>query len=125
MKYYYAEMISPYDDELYSCVCSSESELKKDDIVVVDFCDRFVTAKIKEPCDELKIHTGRIDYHPAVTKVDVKEYIAAKQAKIDRAMILAQMESLSKEVKLVEQMKKLSGADPRMKELMDKYSSLG
>ena len=112
MKYYYAEMISPYDDELYSCVCSSESELKKDDIVVVDFCDRFVTAKIKEPCDELKIHTGRIDYHPAVTKVDVKEYIAAKQAKIDR-------------VKLVEQMKKLSGADPRMKELMDKYSSLG
>ena len=48
MKYYFAETCSTYDDDTCSCVCAFEGELKKDDIVVIDYNDHFITARIKE-----------------------------------------------------------------------------
>ena len=106
MKYYFAETCSTYDDDTCSCVRAFEGELKKDDIVVIDYNDHFITARIKEPCDELKILTGRYDYHNALTKVEIAEYLRGKEAEVNRAMLLREMEDLSKEVKMVEQMKK-------------------
>lgn len=93
--------------------------MKKDDIVVIDYNDHFITARIKEPCDELKILTGRYDYHNALTKVEIAEYLRGKEAEVNRAM-----EDLSKEVKMVEQMKKCAAHDSRMQELLNRFEAL-
>ena len=124
MKYYFAETCSTYDDDTCSCVCAFEGELKKDDIVVIDYNDHFITARIKEPCAELKILTGRYDYHNALTKVEIAEYLRGKEAEVNRAMLLREMEDLSKEVKMVEQMKKCAAHDSRMQELLNRFEAL-
>ena len=124
MKYNFAETCSTYDDDSCSCVCAFEGELKKDDIVGIDYNDHFITARIKEPCDELKILTGRYDYHNALTKVEIAEYLRGKEAEVNRAMLLREMEDLSKEVKMVEQMKKCAAHDSRMQELLNRFEAL-
>lgn len=124
MKYYFAQTCSCYDEDTTDCVCAYDGELKKGDIIVIDYNDNFVAAKVNEPCDELKVLTGRYDCKPALTKVEIAEYIVGKEAKVNRVMLLREMEDLSKEVKMVEQMKKCAVHDQRMKDMLAKYESL-
>lgn len=124
MKYYFAQTCSCYNEDIIDCVCAYDGDLKKGDIIVIDYNDHFVTAQVTEPCDELKVLTGRYDSKNALIKVEVTEYVSGKEAEVNRAMLLREMEDLSKEVKMVEQMKKCAVHDPRMKEMLAKYESL-
>ena len=58
------------------------------------------------------------------TKVEVAEYLRGKEAEVNRAMLLREMEDLSKEVKMVEQMKKCAVHDSRMQELLERFEAL-
>ena len=59
-----------------------------------------------------------------LTKVEIAEYLRGKEAEVNRAMLLREMEDLSKEVKMVEQMKKCAAHDSRMQELLNRFEAL-
>ncbi len=124
-KFYYAAVYCDvYGDDERDLVVVHVGELKHGDIVVVELSKKFVTATIVEPIDELDIIVRRISSLQVITKVEVKEYLKKKEAIVKRASIIEELEAKSKEVKLLENLKKIATNDEDMQAMLLQLNAL-
>lgn len=125
MKYFRVSVSSVFDEDNFDCVCGFDGELKKKDLVAFDYNGTYLIGEIFNIVDELDVLSGKVSACTAIQKIDVFEYEKKRKAKVQRAMLLKEMEDVSKEVKLVENMKKLAGHNDHMSEMMRRYEELG
>lgn len=125
MKYFRVIATSVFQDDAFDCVCGFEGELQKNSLIAFDYSGTYLIGKVCDIVDELDVLSGKYSAYTAIQKIDVAEYEKKRKAKVQRAMLLKELEDASKEVKLVESMKKLAGHDERMSKLMKRYEELG
>ena len=126
MKFYYACIYKHLyeEDEDIMLTCSYSQELKKEDIVVIEYCNKFIAVSIKNQLDELTVIAKRHDVREVLAKVETSEYSKKKENTIKRQQLLNQMEEKSKEVKLIENMKKCASNDPDMAKMLELFNEL-
>ena len=124
--FYYATKYVPLygEEEPQEFVCSSNEELKEGLYVVLETVGFYFLTRVCRQIDELEVIADNIKAREVIAVVDVSDYAKAKEKKIMKMKILDIMEERSKEVKLVEQMKKYAEKDDSMRELMKQYEAL-
>lgn len=125
MKFYYAAIYTDlYGDDERQFYCSYTNELKKGDVVVIEYNNHFIVCIIQEPIDELTVHAQQLDVRIVLGQIEVSEYMKAKENTIKKQVLLNEMEERAKTVKLMENMKKLSNTDSEMARLYELFSGL-
>ena len=125
MKFYYAAIYADlYGDDERQFYCTSEQKLAKGMIALIEYNGQFAACRIDEPIDELEVLTKKYDVRTILGVIDVTEYLKAKENIIKKQVLLNEMEERSKEVKLMENMKKFAGTDPQMAKLLEMFNDL-
>ncbi len=125
MKFYYVANYSDlYGDDERNFICEHDHELSKGDVVVIELSGKFVTLVIEEKFDELEVLVQRLSTKKIVAVVDTKSYLHEKEKQIKKQALLQELEAKSKEVKMLESLRKIAGNDEQMREMLSKYENL-
>lgn len=124
MFYYNVTFKHVYDEDEITILCKSDTEINSNLRIVIEFGSAYIVGKIDKPVDELTVITNRLPAYKVVACVDVSAYEKEKEEIIKKQRLLEVMEEKSKEVKLLDSLRKLADKDPDMKELLRKYEEL-
>lgn len=130
MKFYYNAIFTlPFEDEQRTCLCSSKIELAKGDCIILDLGAevRIHVAYVKCKVDELEALTkGRDETIREVIQVvtELKDYLKKKENLAKSIIIRDKIEEKAKEVKFIENMRKLSSSDPELAAELALYQKL-
>ncbi len=128
MKYYYeATHHIPYEDEDYIFLCSSDREVQKGDYIVVHLKDGigFAIAQIAKKVSEIDALTKRIK---PVEVIQLADKAKAYEQKLDDLIkinsLRLDMDEMAKEVKAIENFRKLAAQNEKFRELFQAYEHL-
>lgn len=121
MKFYY---VCESQENEREYVCCHNAELKTKDFIAIEVSQHFIIAKVGKRIDELDVLTNNYDAKEVIQAIDVSKYIANKEAKVKRILLMASLEDKCKEVKLLETLKKYSEKDDEMREMFSMFESL-
>lgn len=116
MNYFVAENLSNGCKELYF----AKNRVEKGGFVVIaDYNDQPVTAKVVELVSRLKALKMNREPEEIICIVDMKSYNEKREKELDNIILVEKMEKEIKRIQLMEKLEKYAGKDPKMLELFN------
>ena len=115
MKYFIARNVENGEQSLYQ---SDNARIEKDCYVVVsDYDDVPVTAKVVEIISRHKALTSNFKPIDIIGYVDMSSWLANREKELDSIILIDKMEQEIKRVQLMDKLEKYAGKDPAILEL--------
>lgn len=113
MRYFIVEFENGSRDLFYA----NRTVEKGDFVVVPNYNDDPVTAKVVELISRVKALKMNSEPEPIICWVDMKEFNAKREKELDDLILIEKMEKEIKRIQLIEKLEKYAGKDPKMNEL--------
>lgn len=116
MTFFIVELVSSGERGLYQ---ANRKIVKGDFVVVANYDDEPVTAKVVEMVSRLKAIKMNREPEEIISYIDMKSFNAKREKELDDIILIDKMETEIKRIQMMEKLEKYAGKDPKMLELLN------
>lgn len=116
MTFFIVELVSSGERGLYQ---ANRKIVKGDFVVVANYDDEPVTAKVVEMVSRLKAIKMNRDPEEIISYIDMKSFNAKREKELDDIILIDKMEAEIKRIQMTEKLEKYASKDPKMLELLN------
>lgn len=116
MNYFVAKDLNNAVESLYF---TNRPINKGDYVVIPNYNDEPVTAKVTDLVSRLKALKMNREPEEIISVIDLKSFNAKREKELDDIILLDKMEKEIKRIQLMEKLEKYAGKDPKMLELFN------
>ncbi len=116
MTFFIVELLSSGERGLYQ---ANRKIVKGDFVVVANYDDEPVTAKVVEMVSRLKAIKMNREPEEIISYIDMKSFNAKREKELDDIILIDKMEAEIKRIQMTEKLEKYASKDPKMLELLN------
>lgn len=109
----------------YTSLCQGEQKVMVNDfVVVVDFNDKPVTAKVVKLLNRYDALTSSEKPADIICNVDMKAYNDKRTKELDDKILVDNMQAQISEIQMLEKLEKYAGKSPKIQEMLNAYKGM-